>query len=55
MGTFIYGLNMGRVFCSPFDVVLSDTDVVKPDLLFVSKGREDIIRQRTYGARRIWW
>ena len=43
LGTFIYGRNLGKVYCSPFDVVLSDTDVVQPDLLFVSSGRESII------------
>ena len=43
LGTFIYGRNLGKVYCSPFDVVLSDTDVVQPDLLFVSNGRESII------------
>lgn len=33
----------GWVYHAPFDVVLSDTDVVQPDLLFVSKDRADII------------
>ncbi|MDE0199444.1 MAG: Uma2 family endonuclease [Caldilineaceae bacterium] len=45
LGTFIYGRNLGRVYCAPFDVVLSDTDVVQPDLLFVSNSRESIITE----------
>jgi len=43
LGTFVYGRNLGRIYCSPFDVVLSETDVVRPDLLFVSSGRTGII------------
>ena len=38
--------DLGRVFFSSTDVVLSDdsgTDVVQPDILFISKGREDVI------------
>ena len=38
--------DLGRVFFSSTDVVLSDdsgTDVVQPDILFISKEREDII------------
>ena len=34
---------MGRVYHAPFDVVLSNTDVVQPDLIFVSDERADII------------
>ena len=34
---------LGRVYFAPFDVVLSDTDVVQPDLIFVSNGRAHII------------
>jgi len=37
---------MGRVFIAPVDVVLSDTDVVQPDLVFVSSERSDIITVR---------
>ncbi len=43
LGAFIYGRNLGRIYCSPFDVVLSETDVVRPDLLFVSSARASIL------------
>ena len=29
----------GRIFCAPFDVILSDFDVVEPDLLYISRQR----------------
>ena len=34
---------MGEVFIAPTDVILSQTDVVQPDILFVSKERSYII------------
>lgn len=34
--------SLGEVFTGPYDVVLSETDVVIPDLLFVSKSRASI-------------
>ena len=34
---------LGELYVAPFDVVLTDTDVVQPDLLFVSRAREDTI------------
>lgn len=34
---------LGWVYDAPFDVILSDTDVVQPDLMFVSKERAEII------------
>lgn len=34
---------IGRAYTAPFDVVLSKTDVVQPDLLFVSSARSSII------------
>ena len=34
---------LGQVYFAPFDVVLSDTDVVQLDLLFVSQERTHII------------
>jgi len=41
---------LGRVFTAPFDVILSNDDVVEPDLLFVSNERRDIVRDWVYGA-----
>ena len=35
--------SLGKVYHAPFDVVLSDVDVVQPDLLFVSNERGHII------------
>ena len=40
---FVQERDLGQVFFVPFDVVLSDTDVVQPDLIFVSREREHII------------
>jgi Uma2 family endonuclease len=34
---------VGRVFSAPFDVVFSDFDVVEPDLLFISRARQEEI------------
>ena len=34
---------VGRVFGAPFDVVFSDIDVVEPDLLFVTRARQEAV------------
>jgi Uma2 family endonuclease len=41
---------IGRVYAAPADVVLSDFDVVEPDLLFVSSERRGILRDQVHGA-----
>ena len=43
MAAFAERRGLGAVFFSDTDVVLSDTEVVKPDLLFTSKERQNII------------
>ena len=43
LAQFVESRGLGRVFFAPCDVMLSDTNVVQPDLLFVSKGRERIL------------
>ena len=43
VGNLVEGDDLGWVFNPPFDVLFSRTEVVQPDLIFVSKEREDII------------
>lgn len=42
MGLFVEEKDLGQVFSAPYDVVLSETDVVQPDLLFVSNERAHV-------------
>ena len=42
MNAFVNENDLGRVFHAPYDVLFADTDVVQPDLLFVSKERYHI-------------
>jgi Uma2 family endonuclease len=39
----------GVVYCAPMDVVLSDDTILQPDLLYVSKGRRGIVKDRVEG------
>lgn len=42
---------LGKVFIAPTDVALSETDVVQPDILFISKERLSLItKQNIQGA-----
>jgi len=36
----------GEVFIAPLDIVFTDTDVVEPDLIFVSKERSHVVTER---------
>src|SRR5580693_8371192 len=43
---FVEERDLGVVFFAPLDVVLSDFDLVEPDLLYISRERCTILEQR---------
>ena len=43
LGNFVVEHNLGRIYFSPIGVVLSDDDVLQPDLIFISTERLNII------------
>lgn len=45
VGNFVIAERLGKVYAAPFDVRLSEQDVVQPDLIFVSHSRLSIIGQ----------
>jgi len=48
---FVEDKTLGEVFVSPVDVVLSEENVVQPDIVFVSGNRKDIIKEKgVFGA-----
>lgn len=44
MGKFVKENNLGTILDAPTDVVLAEDVVLQPDILFISKEREDIIK-----------
>ena len=46
LADFVEQHGEGEVFIAPFDVILSDTDVVQPDVVFISTQRRGIITER---------
>ena len=51
LAPFVKGNGLGRVFAAPTDVYLSDTNVVQPDVLFVSAARAHLITEHdVHGA-----
>ena len=42
---FVEEMSLGEVYHAPFDVVLSDTNVVQPDLLFIANRRVHIVTE----------
>jgi Uma2 family endonuclease len=47
---FVRRNRIGVVYCAPLDVILSDTDVVEPDILYVSNERSEILGRWVHGA-----
>ncbi len=43
---YVHKHKLGQVLAAPMDVVLSRTNVVQPDLLFVSKARKNIVTEK---------
>ena len=43
LNSFVDQMGLGEVLSAPLDVILSDANVVQPDVLFVSNQREHII------------
>ncbi|MEP9412184.1 MAG: Uma2 family endonuclease [Candidatus Brocadia sp.] len=43
---FVKENNLGTVLYAPFDVVLSETDVVQPDIIYVSKERMGLMTEK---------
>jgi len=43
---FLRGHPLGEIFDAPYDVVFSETDVVQPDIVYVSNDRKGIITEK---------
>lgn len=46
MDDFVQRYGLGKVYIAPLDVVLSEEDVLQPDILFVASDRRSIITER---------
>jgi Uma2 family endonuclease len=46
LSNFVRAHRLGKVLVAPFDVLFSEHDVVEPDVLYVSAGRADRLRER---------
>jgi Uma2 family endonuclease len=50
LATWLREHPVGVAYAAPLDVILSDVDVVEPDLLFVSNERADVLGKWIHGA-----
>ena len=44
--TFLEEHPLGEVFAAPIDIVLSETDIVEPDLVFIASARAEIVTEQ---------
>ena len=54
VGGFVEAHELGQFLVAPTDVLLSPHDIVQPDLLFISKQRAAIVREKNVQERRTW-
>lgn len=45
MAQYVHEHDLGRIFFAPTDVVLAETNIVQPDIAFVSRERAHIIEE----------
>ena len=50
LGTYLQQNPAGELYAAPLDVILSEHDVVQPDILFVSKERSAVLGTWVHGA-----
>jgi Uma2 family endonuclease len=46
LAPFVKERSAGEIFIAPYDVLLSEHDIVQPDVLFVSTEHSDIVKER---------
>lgn len=46
LNVFVRSNRLGEVFGSPFDVIFGEGDYVEPDIMFVQRGRGEIVTER---------
>lgn len=43
LSNFVYGTGIGEILAAPYDVVLTEHDIVQPDILFVADARRGLV------------